>query len=69
MCCPSTPIILSNGSRIWELLTRSEVFDQFLQLRFPNLKRYGLERGESMLLKLDTLFNVASAGMLIFTMT
>ena len=55
--------------RIWELLTRSEVFDQFLQLKFPNLKRYGLEGGESMLPALDTLFNVASAGMLIFTMT
>lgn len=48
--------------RIWELMTRSEVFDQFLQLKFPNLKRYGLEGGESMLPALDTLFNVASAG-------
>lgn len=46
--------------RIWELMTRSEVFDQFLQLKFPNLKRYGLEGGESMLPALDTLFSVAS---------
>lgn len=46
--------------RMWELMTRSEVFDQFLQLKFPNLKRYGLEGGESMLPALDTLFSVAS---------
>lgn len=49
--------------RVWELLARSEVFDQFLQLKFPNLKRYGLEGGESMLPALDSLFAVASAGM------
>lgn len=48
--------------RLWQLMTRSEVFDQFLQLKFPNLKRYGLEGGESMLPALDTLFSVASAG-------
>ncbi|EJC99190.1 dehydrogenase E1 and transketolase domain-containing protein 1 [Fomitiporia mediterranea MF3/22] len=46
--------------RIWELMTRSEVFDQFLQVKFPNLKRYGLEGGESMLPAIDTLFSVAS---------
>ncbi|KAL5522783.1 hypothetical protein ACEPAG_8801 [Sanghuangporus baumii] len=46
--------------RVWELLTRSEVFDQFLQVKFPNLKRYGLEGGESMLPALDALFSVAS---------
>ncbi|TDL25298.1 dehydrogenase E1 and transketolase domain-containing protein 1 [Rickenella mellea] len=48
--------------RIWELLARSEAFDQFLQLKFPNLKRYGLEGGESMLPALDTLFSVAATA-------
>ncbi|KZS96382.1 dehydrogenase E1 and transketolase domain-containing protein 1 [Sistotremastrum niveocremeum HHB9708] len=46
--------------RIWELLARSEVLDQFLQLKFPNLKRYGLEGGESMIPALDALFSAAS---------
>ena len=48
--------------RIHELLARSETFDQFLQLKFPNLKRYGLEGGESMITALDTLFSVAAKG-------
>ena len=48
--------------RIHELLARSEVFDQFLQLKFPNLKRYGLEGGESMLPALDALFASAAWG-------
>lgn len=49
-------------SRIHELLAQSEVFDQFLQAKFPNLKRYGLEGGESMIPALDTLFQVAAQG-------
>ena len=48
--------------RIHALLTRSEVFDNFLQLKFPNLKRYGLEGGESMLPAMDTLFKIAAQG-------
>ncbi|EJF58365.1 dehydrogenase E1 and transketolase domain-containing protein 1 [Dichomitus squalens LYAD-421 SS1] len=49
--------------RIHKLLAESEVFDQFLQLKFPNLKRYGLEGGESMLPALDALFSSsAQAG-------
>jgi probable 2-oxoglutarate dehydrogenase E1 component DHKTD1 len=48
--------------RIHALLARSETFDHFLQVKFPNLKRYGLEGGESMLPALDTLFGVASRG-------
>ncbi|CDO71005.1 hypothetical protein BN946_scf184844.g9 [Trametes cinnabarina] len=49
--------------RIHELLARSEEFDRFLQLKFPNLKRYGLEGGESMLPALDGLFSrAAQAG-------
>ncbi|KAI0786303.1 dehydrogenase E1 and transketolase domain-containing protein 1 [Abortiporus biennis] len=46
--------------RIHGLLVNSETFDQFLQLKFPNLKRYGLEGGESMLPALDALFRVAA---------
>ncbi|EPQ50911.1 2-oxoglutarate dehydrogenase, E1 component [Gloeophyllum trabeum ATCC 11539] len=46
--------------RMHELLARSETFDQFLQVKFPNLKRYGLEGGESMLPALDELFRVSS---------
>jgi hypothetical protein len=48
--------------RIHELLVQSETFDQFLQLKFPNLKRYGLEGGESMISALDALFSVAARG-------
>ncbi|KAJ7928025.1 thiamine diphosphate-binding protein [Mycena leptocephala] len=48
--------------RIHGLLARSEVFDNFLQLKFPNLKRYGLEGGESMLPALDSLFSAAAKG-------
>lgn len=48
--------------RIHKLLAQSEVFDQFLQLKFPNLKRYGLEGGESMLPALDALFGGAAEG-------
>ena len=48
--------------RIHKLLAESEVFDQFLQLKFPNLKRYGLEGGESMLPALDALFSSSAKG-------
>ncbi|KZT69995.1 2-oxoglutarate dehydrogenase, E1 component [Daedalea quercina L-15889] len=57
--------VLGTGEkkRIHALLVRSETFDQFLQLKFPNLKRYGLEGGESMLPALDALFaSAARAG-------
>ncbi|KAJ7175983.1 thiamine diphosphate-binding protein [Mycena filopes] len=46
--------------RIHGLLARSEVLDNFLHLKFPNLKRYGLEGGESMLPALDSLFSAAA---------
>ena len=48
--------------RIHRLLAESEVFDQFLQAKFPNIKRYGLEGGESMLPAMDALFRCASEG-------
>lgn len=47
--------------RMWELLAKSEVLDTFLQDKFPNLKRYGLEGAESMVPALDSLFQVAAA--------
>ena len=50
--------------RIHKLLAESEVFDQFMQAKFPNLKRYGLEGGESMLPAMDALFKCASEGKL-----
>ncbi|KAH8085477.1 dehydrogenase E1 and transketolase domain-containing protein 1 [Cristinia sonorae] len=46
--------------RIHRLLAESETFDQFMQTKFPNVKRYALEGGESMIPALDTLFRVAS---------
>ena len=52
--------------RIHELLACSEVFDTFLQSKFPNLKRYGLEGGESMLPALDALIREAAQGAHIF---
>jgi probable 2-oxoglutarate dehydrogenase E1 component DHKTD1 len=51
---------VDSRKRIHKLLTHSETFDQFLQNKFPNLKRYGLEGGESMLSALDALFSAAS---------
>ncbi|KAF8331280.1 dehydrogenase E1 and transketolase domain-containing protein 1 [Cantharellus anzutake] len=56
------PQLLSHDekSRIWNLMMHSEVFDRFLQAKFPNLKRYGLEGAESMLPTLDSLFQAAS---------
>ncbi|KIJ14628.1 hypothetical protein PAXINDRAFT_12464 [Paxillus involutus ATCC 200175] len=51
---------LDRKRRIHDLLARSEVFDTFLQAKFPNLKRYGLEGAESMLPALDALFGAAA---------
>ncbi|KAF7732562.1 hypothetical protein EC973_003309 [Apophysomyces ossiformis] len=39
--------------RIHELLAKSETFDHFLAKKFPNVKRYGLEGAESMMVALD----------------
>lgn len=59
---PGTEITTRSKKRIWQLLARSETFDSFLGTKFPGLKRYGLEGGESMLPAMDTLFRVASLG-------
>ncbi|KAG2229334.1 hypothetical protein INT48_000400 [Thamnidium elegans] len=48
---------------IHEILSQSETFDHFLSKKFPNLKRYGLEGAESMMVALDRLFELsAKAG-------
>ncbi|KAJ3016184.1 hypothetical protein HKX48_004167 [Thoreauomyces humboldtii] len=46
--------------RIFELLSKSEVFDHFMAKKFPQVKRYGLEGAESMMIVLDTLFKEAN---------
>lgn len=58
----TTKVTKTSKKRIHSLLARSETLDNFLQLKFPSLKRYGLEGGESMLPALDALFNIASQG-------
>lgn len=57
--CELTP---ERKKRIHNLIASSESFDHFLQAKFPNLKRYGLEGGESLLPALDTLFSAAARG-------
>ena len=59
------PTVPEHQRRMHELLARSEVLDTFLQAKFPNLKRYGLEGGESMLPALDALFDAAAKGMFL----
>lgn len=48
--------------KINSLLSKSEVFDQFMSLKFPQVKRYGLEGAESMMVLLDFLFKSSSQG-------
>ncbi|GAA5833107.1 hypothetical protein JCM11251_006518 [Rhodosporidiobolus azoricus] len=42
------------------LLSRSEQFDRFLAKRFPNVKRYGLEGAEGMMVAVGSLLDAAS---------
>jgi probable 2-oxoglutarate dehydrogenase E1 component DHKTD1 len=44
------------------LLAKSETFDHFMAKKFPQVKRYGLEGSESMMIVLHTLFKEASQG-------
>lgn len=53
--------------RFYSLLTKSEVFDHFMGTsvtnpakKFPQVKRYGLEGSESMMIVLSTLFRSAN---------
>ncbi|GJJ77187.1 probable 2-oxoglutarate dehydrogenase E1 component DHKTD1 [Entomortierella parvispora] len=54
------PITPEDKQRIFELLTKSEVFDHFMGKKFAQVKRYGLEGAESMMVALDALFHTAS---------
>ena len=43
-----------------KLLQESEIFDNFLAKKFPQVKRYGLEGSESMMIAIDSLFETLS---------
>ncbi|MDH3690188.1 MAG: 2-oxoglutarate dehydrogenase E1 component [Gammaproteobacteria bacterium] len=45
---------------ILEQLTQAEVFEQFMQLKFPGVKRYGLEGCESQLPLVETILQCAA---------
>lgn len=51
----AAPVSDETKRRHWRLLHDSEIFDHFLDKRFPSVKRYGLEGAESMLLAVDRL--------------
>ncbi|KAJ2095623.1 hypothetical protein IW146_010504, partial [Coemansia sp. RSA 922] len=46
--------------RFYELLARSEAFDNFMQKKFGQVKRYGLEGAESAIVALDELFSLCN---------
>ncbi|KAG1472116.1 hypothetical protein G6F56_001733 [Rhizopus delemar] len=48
--------------QIHKILAKSEVFDHFLAKKFPNVKRYGLEGAESMMVALDRLFELSATN-------
>lgn len=61
----SAPADLSAGDRRWTLnqLTRAEGFENFLQLKYPTRKRFGLEGSEAQLPLVERLFaRAADAG-------
>ncbi|KAG0948157.1 hypothetical protein G6F57_001855 [Rhizopus arrhizus] len=55
-------LTVTQKKRIHEMLVKSEVFDQFLAKKFPNVKRYGLEGAESMMVALDRLFELSAVN-------
>ncbi|KAJ3394106.1 hypothetical protein HDU84_000134 [Entophlyctis sp. JEL0112] len=46
--------------RTMHLLTKSEVFDHFMAKKFPQVKRYGLEGAESMMIVMDEIFRLSA---------
>ena len=58
----TTHLSVEQRKNLMALLTRSEVFDRFMAKRFPQVKRYGLEGAEGMMVSLDQLFRVANLG-------
>lgn len=45
----------------WKLLAHSEAFDKWAAKRFPNVKRYGLEGAEGMMVALGVVLDEAKA--------
>ncbi len=43
---------IEEKKKILETLSKSETFDHFMAKRFPQVKRYGLEGAESMLVSI-----------------
>ncbi|GAA5990236.1 hypothetical protein JCM10908_005888 [Rhodotorula pacifica] len=56
------PISPTEQRAQWELLAKSEGFDNWAAKRFPNVKRYGLEGGESMMTAVAKVLDEASAN-------
>lgn len=48
--------------QIAKLLVESEAWDKFMAKRFGQVKRYGLEGAESMIIAIDTMFQVAAGS-------
>ena len=51
-----------------QLLIHSEVFDHFMTKRFAQVKRYGLEGCESMIVAIDIIMQLCKAEHLVFGM-
>ncbi|KAK4049893.1 putative 2-oxoglutarate dehydrogenase E1 component DHKTD1, mitochondrial [Microbotryomycetes sp. JL221] len=57
----SKPIPESLQLEQWRLLTSSEVFDAWAAKRFPNVKRYGLEGAEGMMVAISHVLGLANS--------
>ncbi|KAI8064307.1 oxoglutarate dehydrogenase, E1 component [Gilbertella persicaria] len=55
-------LTIDQKKRIHKLLSKSEDFDHFLAKKFPNVKRYGLEGAESMMVALDRIFELSATN-------
>jgi probable 2-oxoglutarate dehydrogenase E1 component DHKTD1 len=51
-----TPLSRTTQRRAADLLTKCDTFDNFMQVRYASVKRYGAEGSESLLPFLDQLF-------------
>jgi len=52
----------ADKQRIAELLTKCDTFDQFMQVRYASVKRYGAEGAESLIPFVDQLFRSAAGS-------
>ncbi|MBX7160982.1 MAG: multifunctional oxoglutarate decarboxylase/oxoglutarate dehydrogenase thiamine pyrophosphate-binding subunit/dihydrolipoyllysine-residue succinyltransferase subunit [Acidimicrobiia bacterium] len=57
---PNEPLAEQDKERLLSMLTRAEVFEQFLGTKFLGHKRFGLEGCESLIPMLDALLSAAS---------